>query len=260
MGRTRSKAELQALLDEQIRFLKVSADAYDRGFSSECKRLATTIRVLVHDTEKSISLLAQLGRKEANFCDTAAALDLNSANPYLGLTSILLVRGDVHHVPVLDSEETTRWVAFSEWWERVIFKDLTGYPTSRADLVLTMANQDGGAHVKPDLDEAYARLTADNSLGLTKGGQQGQTAVLGAERAAVRQIAHEMLRTLEPDYSDLQPAYPTPHAYVSNVSFVTSNRLPTQTHPLKATTRANEPCPCGSGALYKACHGLPAKD
>jgi len=45
-----TKAELLDYLREQITFLRNSIDSYDKGFEGEAKRLATTIRVLVHDT------------------------------------------------------------------------------------------------------------------------------------------------------------------------------------------------------------------
>lgn len=54
--------ELQAHLAEQLGFLERSADAFDNGYEDEAKRMATAIRVLVHDTNQSISLLKQLGR------------------------------------------------------------------------------------------------------------------------------------------------------------------------------------------------------
>ncbi len=53
--------ELQAHLAEQLQFLEASADAFDRGFRGEAKRMAATIRILVHQTHRSHSLLGQLG-------------------------------------------------------------------------------------------------------------------------------------------------------------------------------------------------------
>jgi len=55
--------ELLAHLKEQITFMRQSAISYDNGFEGEGKRLAVVIRVLVHDTSQSTSLLTLLGRK-----------------------------------------------------------------------------------------------------------------------------------------------------------------------------------------------------
>jgi len=49
--------ELQSHLEEQIEFLECSASSYDNGFSGEIKRLAVSVRVLVHDIGQSTSLL-----------------------------------------------------------------------------------------------------------------------------------------------------------------------------------------------------------
>lgn len=51
-------------LREQMRFIESSAAAYDNGFEGEGKRLATVLRVLMHDTSGSHSVLGQLGVKE----------------------------------------------------------------------------------------------------------------------------------------------------------------------------------------------------
>ena len=53
-------------LDEQIDFLKASSTSFDTGFHGEIKRLAISVRVLVHDTSNSTSLLALLDKKISN--------------------------------------------------------------------------------------------------------------------------------------------------------------------------------------------------
>ncbi|WP_155854560.1 hypothetical protein [Paenarthrobacter nicotinovorans] len=52
-------------LVEQLEFLDSSCSAYDAGAPSEAKRLATTVRVLLHDTKLSTSLMRRLGLKES---------------------------------------------------------------------------------------------------------------------------------------------------------------------------------------------------
>jgi hypothetical protein len=62
---------LEQHLAERVSFLRVSAQAFDAGLEAEAKRLATSIRVLVHDTRMSTSLIGQLGLKETmRFEDT----------------------------------------------------------------------------------------------------------------------------------------------------------------------------------------------
>ena len=71
--------ELMEHLNEQMGFLRRSAEHYDGGDFSEAKRLATTLRVLLHDSEKSKSLLTQLSVKDKlRFVDTAGPIGRNT--------------------------------------------------------------------------------------------------------------------------------------------------------------------------------------
>jgi len=67
-------------------------------------------------------------------------------------------------------------------------------------LILTAANQDGGAHVDPALDEVYADLSERNSLAWIANDGQGEHPMEGPEKVAIRQIAHEALKSLKPGY------------------------------------------------------------
>jgi len=59
-------------LQEQVADLRKSGAAFDGGDTSEAKRLAVAIRNLVHDTDKSHSVLTQLHAKEGlRFVDTS---------------------------------------------------------------------------------------------------------------------------------------------------------------------------------------------
>lgn len=68
--RQRGLHELEELFAEQIQFLEASAMAFDQGFEGEAKRLAVTVRVLLHDTDRSHALLGQINKKPALFAIT----------------------------------------------------------------------------------------------------------------------------------------------------------------------------------------------
>ena len=51
-------------LRRQLTFLRNSAASYDGGYPEEALRIGVVIRVLLHDTKYSTSLLKQLGQKE----------------------------------------------------------------------------------------------------------------------------------------------------------------------------------------------------
>jgi hypothetical protein len=67
---------------------------------------------------------------------------------------------------------------------------------SRRDIVLPIANKDGGAHVDPDLDKRYADLSRLNSMGWLASTGDGPAAMPHVELMCVRHIAHELLVTL----------------------------------------------------------------
>jgi hypothetical protein len=56
--------------------------------------------------------------------------------------------------------------AFVDWWSEAIVSDSAGNVFSRADM-LSVASQDGGAHIDDRGTAAYAALTQDNCLGVT---------------------------------------------------------------------------------------------
>ena len=88
-----SEDDLQTHLSEQIAFLKNSTKSYDEGFDGEAKRMATAIRVLVHDTPKSASLLAQLALKQIEFYDTAPTHRPDNIMATHGLISVVFGGG-----------------------------------------------------------------------------------------------------------------------------------------------------------------------
>lgn len=64
-----NKLELQ--LPDQLDYLRRSVRDYDDGHTNEYRRLATTIRVLLHSTNSSTSLLRQLGLEGVPFVSYA---------------------------------------------------------------------------------------------------------------------------------------------------------------------------------------------
>lgn len=99
-----------------------------------------------------------------------------------------------------------RAIPFVEWWNDAVLKDSQGRTFCRRELVLHVADTDGGAHVDPELDEAYMAISRQNSLGWVsvKGGSV--SALTGRpELSCMRQIAHELLCTiyhLVPDFAE----------------------------------------------------------
>lgn len=201
-----TQTEIMKHLREQTEFLNRSARAYDDGFRSEAKRLAVALRILLHDTGESTSLLTLLGRKDMLFYDTALNYDQQSGIPTHGLFMTQMGPGNVvQYVPPIDDGSPSRYqkgkVPFDDWWETVVLADAAGSKLTRREIVLAVANKDGGAHVDPDLDGAYANLTKLGGISLKYyvGDVEHQMAT-PPELASIRQIAHEVLKSLKDEF------------------------------------------------------------
>jgi len=193
--------ELKTHLIDCIGFLNASCASFDAGFLGEAKRLATTIRVLVHDTTASKSLLTLLGAKSTTMFSTTACIDRpGNLAGHLGLVGFRLGSSGASYWAPLDEGPPSLYkrppCAFDEWWGEHVINDKKGGVFSRRDLTLALANKDGGAHVDEKLDPSYASLTRGNSLGWQTSDGQGRERALGnVELHSVRQIAYEVLHT-----------------------------------------------------------------
>ena len=205
MKTARSKNNLQRLLREQIEFLKASCDSFDRGFTGEAKRIATNIRILVHDTSQSISLLKQLNLKIIDFYNSSAKIESSNALTHMGLVymRLELVGGGSEYLPFLDDvlPDVERVDSFNNWWTEVVIKDKNHNLFTRKDIVLSVCNKEGGTHIDPKLDTKFENLLRNNSInwhvrsndGIKPFGRESEQLVM----ASIRQIGHEILKTLE---------------------------------------------------------------
>jgi hypothetical protein len=265
MSVSQTPEELRNHLKQQMGFLVRSADSYDNGFADEAKRLAVTIRVLVHDTPKTRCLLGQLDELNRDFLDTAAPDIEGNLMPYGALIQMAMSTSGAIYLPLLDNPQpasASKKVPFREWWERNIFRNKEGEVLSRKQMILSVANQDGGAHIDPSLNEAYAHLSRGSGMGwYFQSEEETHYLIRPPELAAVRQIAHEMLKSLDSTYErNLSvPAGAILIASPSLIDVTPEKSLKPHTATGSSSTfpkvGRNDQCPCGSGKKYKRCHG-----
>jgi hypothetical protein len=237
-GYTQTREELVTHLHDQIGHLRRSAAAFDGGAEGEAARLALSIRVLLHDTKKSKSLLGQLGVKERlRFLESSLGvtrLQDNHPGRDCGLLSIELdpQNGAGRYFAPLEKlppERLRQRAKFSAWWSMKVFEGKVSL--SRKDLVLAFADTDGGAHVDARLMDEYANLTRRNAPGWALSDSDGTHPLKGAGHASVRQMAYELSSTLDDQLS-------------------ASGELVEPASPGR-----NDPCGCGSGKKFKHCCG-----
>ncbi|WP_068278360.1 hypothetical protein [Aldersonia kunmingensis] len=194
-------ARLQKKLKEQLGFLRRSARDFDGGDEEEALRLATTMRVLFHDTSSSTSLLTHLSiRHETTMLATPptqfadwrdflnVSIDLNSSEP-------------VRFLPKLGGLFIPD-VPLEDWWatDSIAASETA---VSRKRIILGAANRDGGAHVDTKLQNFYEHLVkGEYGLGITGDltfdgpapFPQGVTIYpRNGHLAFLRQFAHEVL-------------------------------------------------------------------
>ena len=217
-----AKAELLGYLREQIKFLISSTNSYDKGFEEEAKRLAATIRVLVHDTKESSSLLTSLQKKDIPFYDSGTDWESDHTVSLTGLANMKFspTSGLEHYAPLDDLQpgrSSKKKVTFSDWWSKVIYLD-NKQKLNRKELILNTANKLGGTHVDPNLDEAYRRLKSFDSptwkfisreVAFDSSGSEFivKEAVEDSKKslllANIRQVAYEVLKTLKDEFPEL---------------------------------------------------------
>lgn len=206
----RSADDLQQQLDiqlEKLRFLNSHFDAGEEHLSTE---IAVKLRILLSDTRQNTSLLKKLEIKDnLQLIDTAGEFDpLNLATSYNLINIRLDIKSDgkgnvqntAQYEPKIERfGGNTRLLPFDKWWSMTVICDSERRELSRKDLVLDLADQDGGAHVDSSLTDHYHDLSRQNSLAwqLVVDGKN-QTAPMGNPApACIRQISYELLRSFD---------------------------------------------------------------
>lgn len=177
-------------LAKQLGFLRRSCESYDHGYKDEAIRIATVLRVLVHDTTdrkgrpRSVSLLAHLKAKDKIWLRSTCYPPPEGVIEYYGMGRRTVnvtedLKVSTKFEPVLDDEAHPHiGVPVQDWWEMLVYVS-SAYrgpqvripppePTrlSRKDIVLAAANKDGGAHVDEKLTPEYERLLSPLGAGL----------------------------------------------------------------------------------------------
>jgi len=204
MNILQTEEDLRDQLKVQIGFLVQSSDAYDRGNVDEAKRLAIALRILLHDKGRtSVSLLTLLNKKDILFYDTALEYNPNNLLSMPGLVMLKAGPDGGEYIPPLDMRCSKGKIPFPQWWSNIVVVDIKGNKSTRKDLVLTVCEKDGGAHVDPKLDEAYYAFSRSNSLGW-KYQKDGvvQDFTGRPELASIRQVAYEVLKSLKDEFPE----------------------------------------------------------
>jgi hypothetical protein len=200
----KSRSEIVEHFRGQKQALQTSCESFDGGNKWEAARLATTVYSLVHDGGRnSQSILTQLGLRASLRLPSTGVVHPGNL---LRDTPLVMHRikgdGSADCLPLLDqgAPREEHLVQFPTWWDKeTIFRDGDQYQLTRKGLVFSLRNQDGGSHVGAKLtDAAYVRLSKENiSTPSAVFSGRPPKPLLGDEQASMRQVAWELLKSLD---------------------------------------------------------------
>jgi hypothetical protein len=278
----RTHSELGRYLAEQLYFLDRSCAEFDRGADIEFRRLAHSLRILIHETGVSHALLSQMGiRNQVQMYESTTGIPVEGNEN--GTWSLAVITGG-RYLPKLDDSLVCDFggvrslVPFEDWWTRPVLQSKDGHTFTRESLVLVVANQDGGSHVDVRLNDGYLLLTSGQGFGFSFVSTDQARPQPSPSPASVRQIAHEVLVSLALAMPQAFPSEVNTARYVRNwpspswvygvdgmvTSMIHSCEIDDDGNPVPHPATAGwsdpisrqSPCRCGSGEKYKDCHGF----
>ncbi len=205
-----SNKESIGFLSEQIQLLQCYAKGFDNGTYSLTIPMATSIRVLFyHNTGTSIPLIKQLDE----YCEceyetfpmiSTKPLPIEGADCVLcgdGLFGMKISLQGMSCFPLL-ANSFSRTMPFCDWWVEDVIKDVSdGFENplwlSRKQLILNLANKEGGAHIDPH-GSPIKKLGGKQAFGWFFHGSKKnkESPVIDQKQATMRQICYEVLCSL----------------------------------------------------------------
>ncbi|MFI5096390.1 MAG: hypothetical protein ACHQT6_00310 [Candidatus Acidiferrales bacterium] len=215
-----SKEFLHEKLEEQRYLLKKSVTDMTKGDLAEAIRVAACLRVLIHDHARSKALLSQLNRNylELEILDDEPPPQKERLPPGVRAVVVLQfpvgveLRDDGVFLNPHIAAELRRPSILGRWWYRpsLIIPSAGGF--SRKEVVLGLADKEGGSHVDAEISKRYEELI---SYGALRMGMVGQLTSLNVSRLMVGQAGLEILQYLDqhfPAQPDVRgpPTWPEP--------------------------------------------------
>ena len=204
MRTIQDRDSFQAHLRKQLGFLERSCSAYDKGFRDEAVRAAVVLRVIFHRTSKSTSLLSHLGATHVKVLSTVDpvsysqdAIDRGDVQ-FQGMVQIRMGSRGVELRPGLGDRGFEASIPAMNWWNQLVWVVGPGAAFRRRDIVLQVANRDGGAHVDRNLTREYEMLKRDIGVHYYVARPDGTSEngpLRDAHLVSLRQMGYEVLHS-----------------------------------------------------------------
>ena len=216
--------EFEFYLKEQLNRLKTECIAFDTLDECVYTNISVILRLLFYDNKSQVSLLTKLGLKEQLLMlDTSLEPGTNGFwkfGDYVSNQTIILpdiygglvakeIDSEIHyHYKPLATHpqyaqyeknciDNKRFKPVKDWLEQVIYRDNKGVKLSRFDLIIEVANKDGGAHIDPDdkKSERYRQFRRRDGLGIIANGRK-DAFINNPVPSSLRQMAEEVLKSM----------------------------------------------------------------
>lgn len=199
---------MQAVFD-QFCLLKQYCEDYDRGFCVIAKPISTSLRLLFNETRNSKSLLQQMHRRDCKWLNTSHGLHLDNQVSECSLMLIEVKNGiGARYKPKCNSEykmDDYRMTRFVDWFNEPVVLDSQESIFSRREMILNMADTDGGAHLDPEIQANYLNIKRPIFIERIQFcfGPDGtpMNAMGNIPEICMRQIAFEVLYTLGKEFN-----------------------------------------------------------
>jgi hypothetical protein len=157
------------LLLAQYARLRDAIDGFYSGKEEQALNVAITLRVLVHETNSSKSLLSRLHQRYWDL-----SIQHKSLNPraVFSVPISLQIRGDGTRRVIRSEFDSPSYglVSLRQWWTDD-YQPLGTTRLSKKTIILNVADKDGGAHVDPKVPDSHAALSEPPFMfGIDNGG------------------------------------------------------------------------------------------
>ncbi|MBW3199010.1 hypothetical protein [Marinobacter nauticus] len=188
--------DLVEQLKKQMEFISNSALLFDQGKINEAVRIGLSMRVLLHDTMNSRSLLALLKVKGKTKLLSTLPKEFDGIKTFgFGLTGVFHGPNVAEVQPNYERYQSCKLLGAHQWWNEKVFAMPEIGAFSRRDFSLIAANKDGGAHVAK-LPERFQRIKDGNTNISIKSGT-AETNFSEVWPATLRQMAWELENSQE---------------------------------------------------------------
>ena len=193
---------------------------FDGGVVAYAFEISTKLRLLLHQTNKSHSLLNQMFKdnklnfpNECPFFSTCAPYTTSEIKNSPGVRCSIISRifglkpdSDeiivAHTQAPLNNHKGYMWISFEEWWDKHTVLAFNGSSFSRKRIVNIVCNKLGGAHIDPEIPKNIQKLLDPLHIPLqfnikSESGKKNTVITKTDELlyAIVRQIAYEFTVT-----------------------------------------------------------------